>query len=157
AADAVTGFLGETFAAVQAVKISGAEVGLTRRLDRLNQARAGAGVQARLIRWVSDALGAIAGSFGVGGLLLLGRPALLARQFTVGDFALFVFYLDFTTNIPAYIGNFMGDYQAQAVSIDRMLELVRPAPVAALVQREPLQLAPAVPAGPLKTFAAQGL
>jgi len=113
-----------------------------------------------------DSLGNATVGFGVAALLLLARQAMLDRQFTVGDFALFVYYLSFTTSIPAYLGNFIGDYQAQAISIDRMLDLVRPAPAEALIAPHavPLRSHPTRPLPPprvaadrLETLAASGL
>jgi ATP-binding cassette subfamily B protein len=63
----------------------------------------------------------------------------MARHtFTVGDFALFVYYLQFTTESGTDVGNFLGDYAAQAISITRMEELVRPESPAALVEYHPV-------------------
>ncbi len=155
AADAVTSFLAETFGAVQAVKIASAEAGLAARFAHLNEARGRAAVREQFFRALIDSIGVATVGFGVGVLLLLARQAMLARTFSVGDFALFVFYLDFTTGIPAYLGNFIGDYKTQAVSIERMLDLVRPAPPAALIERHPVYIrsGPPAPSFPTKTAA----
>jgi len=155
ATDAVTSFLGETFGAVQAVKVAGAEASLAAHFARLNAARGRAAVRLRFYQALVDALGAATVGFGVAALLLLARQAMLARQFSVGDFALFVYYLNFTTSLPAYLGNFIGDYQTQAVSIDRMLDLVRPSPAPALIAPRPVPIRsdPPFPAGPASTAA----
>ena len=152
AADAVTGFLAETFGAVQAVKVAGAEASLAARFAELNEARGRAAVREEFFRAAVTAIGTGTVGFGVGMLLLLARQAMLDGRFSIGDFALFVFYLDFTTSIPAYIGNFIGDYKTQAVSIDRMLDLVRPAPVETLIKRHPVQLQSSPPC-PTRTIA----
>jgi ATP-binding cassette subfamily B protein len=155
ATDAVTSFLGETFGAVQAVKVAGAEASLAAHFARLNAARGQAAVRLRFYQALVDALGAATVGFGVAALLLLARQAMLARQFTVGDFALFVYYLNFTTSLPAYLGNFIGDYQTQAVSIERMLDLVRPSPATGLIapRAVPIRSDPPAPASPAATAA----
>ena len=56
-----------------------------------------------------------------------------AGTFTVGDFALFVYYLWFATEVPTIVGTFIGDYQQQAVSIARLVELVPAEPPEILV------------------------
>lgn len=63
----------------------------------------------------------------------------MARHtFTVGDFALFVYFLRFNTEAATTVANILGDYAAQAVCIARMEELVRPEPPAALVEYHPV-------------------
>jgi ATP-binding cassette subfamily B protein len=134
ATDAVTGFLGETFGAVQAVKVASAEANLAAHFSRLNAARRQAAVREQVFRASLGAISASTVGFGVGVLLLLARQAMLAGTFTVGDFALFVYYLGFTTSLPSFLGAFIGDYKTQAISIERMLELVRPAPPEKLIE-----------------------
>lgn len=145
AADAATGFLGEAFGAAQAVKIANAEAGVAARFARLNEARRQASARYQMLRALSDAINAATVTFGVGVLLLLARRAMTAGTFTVGDFALFVYYLGFTTSIPGYLGNFAGDYRTQAVSIERLVELVRPNPVTAIVAHHPVYVEDAPP------------
>jgi ATP-binding cassette subfamily B protein len=166
AADAVTGFLGEAFGAAQAVKVAHAEADVVAHFARLNAERSQVSVRYQMLRALSNAINAATVTFGVGVLLLLARQAMTAGTFTVGDFALFVYYLGFTTSIPGYLGNFAGDYRAQAVSIERMVELVRPEPPAALLEHHAVyvdQLPPApapvakTPADRLEHLAVAGL
>ena len=77
-------------------------------------------------------------NFGIGVMLLMAGTAISKGTFTVGDFALFVSYLWFTTQVPSEIGTFYGDYKTQAVSIERLLELIRPEPPSALVEPNPI-------------------
>ena len=155
ATDAVTGFLGETFGAVQAVKVASAEASLAHHFGRLNATRRHAAVREQMFRAALNAISAGAVGFGVGMLLLLARQAMLTGHFTVGDFALFVYYLGFTTGLPSNIGAFIGDYKTQAVSIDRMLDLVRPAAPEKLIEPHPVHIrtSPPVPLYPAKTAA----
>ena len=138
AADAVTGFLGEAMGGVQAVKIANAEADLAAHFAELNEARGRAVLRYQLFWGLLDALNQSVVSFGIGVILLLAGQAISAGTFTVGDFALFVSYLWFTTQVPSEIGTFYGDYKTQQVSIERMLELVRPERPEALVEPHPV-------------------
>jgi ATP-binding cassette subfamily B protein len=153
ATDAITGFLGESFGAVQAVKVASAEASLAAHFARLNSVRRHAAVREQVFRASLNAISAGTVGFGVGVLLLLARRAMLAGSFTVGDFALFVYYLGFATGLPGNLGALIGDYKTQAVSIERMLELVRPAAPEKLVELHPVYIRslPPYPPYPTKT------
>jgi ATP-binding cassette subfamily B protein len=138
ALDAATGFLGEAFGAVQAVKIAGAEEGVVDHLATLNRARAQVEVRQVFYRDLLFALNNSVVNFGIGVMLFMAGAAIGQGTFTVGDFALFVSYLWFTTQVPSEIGTFYGDYKTQAVSIERLMELVRPEPPSVLVEPHPI-------------------
>jgi ATP-binding cassette subfamily B protein len=148
ATDAVTGFLGESFNAVQAVKVAGAEEHMAARLQRLNDVRTEAVVRQQMYFGLLETLNSSMVSFGIGVMLLLAGQAIAAGTFTVGDFALFVSYLWFTTHVPSELGTFFGDYKTQEVSIDRMLELIQPEPVEALIEPHPVYMHGPLPALP---------
>ena len=153
ATDAVTGFLGEAFGAVQAVKVANAEADVAAHFHRLNEARRAAALRERMFRGLLDALNMGMVSFGVGIILLLAGQAMTAgapgsgtqAAFTVGDFALFVSYLWFTTQVPSELGTFFGDYKTQEASIERMIELIRPEPPQTLVEFHPVYATGALP------------
>jgi ATP-binding cassette, subfamily B, bacterial len=138
ALDAATGFLGEAFGAVQAVKVAGAEEGVVDHLTALNRARAQIEVRQVLYRGLLFALNNSVVNFGIGVMLFMAGTAIGQGTFTVGDFALFVSYLWFTTQVPSEIGTFYGDYKTQAVSIERLMELIRPEPPSVLVEPHPI-------------------
>ena len=85
----------------------------------------------------------IAVTVGIGMMLLLAGQAMAAGTFTVGDFALFTYYLWFTTELPSYLGTFVGDIKQQEVAIGRLAELVPDEPDAVLVEPHPLEAAAA--------------
>ena len=151
--DAATGFLGEALDAVQAVKVAGAEQGVVDRLAMLNQARARVEMQEVFYRGLLSALNNSVVNFGIGVMLLMAGTAIGQGTFTVGDFALFVSYLWFTTQVPSEIGTFYGDYKTQAVSIERLMELIRPEPPSVLVEPHPIYDSGPLPevAFPVKT------
>ena len=140
AGDAVTGFLGELLGAVQAVQVARAERHVAARLRALNEQRRRAEVRLQLVRSSLHTMAEAAVSLGIGVVLLLTGRAMSAGTFSVGDFALFVTYLWFTTELPLDLGAFIGDYRTQAVSIERMAELVRPEPARSLVEHHPLPM-----------------
>lgn len=142
ATSAVTGFLGEVLDAVLAVKVADAEADVTRHLHGLSETRRKAEVKfslfMSLIHWafknVTD--------LGLGLMLLLAAQAMRdpVNPFTVGEFMLFVTYLTAVIEFPANLGSFFSDYQTQAVSIERLLELQPDAPPASLVEARPVYL-----------------
>ena len=136
AGGAISGFLGEVFGAVQAVKVANAEDDVVRHFEGLNENRRRAELKNRVFREVLHSINGNIVTFGIGVTILLAGRAMAAGTFTVGDFALFVYYLWFTTELPSQIGTFIGDYKTQEVSIKRLEELVQPEPGQALVVHE---------------------
>lgn len=132
-ADKLNGFLGDLFGAVQAIKIAGAEQDVTRHVAQLADARGRAEVRERVLRDVLWSASDLSATFGMGVVLLLAGQAMSAGQFSVGDFALFVYYLWFTTELPSLLGTFVGDFQQQAVSIKRLGELIPDLPAETMV------------------------
>jgi ATP-binding cassette, subfamily B, bacterial len=149
--DGVSGFLGESFGAVQAVKVAGAEDDMIAHLERLNERYRQAELRVALFRGLLNALNTSVVNFGIGVMLLMAGAAIGAGSFSVGDFALFVSYLWFTTQVPSEIGTFYGDYKTQAVSIERILELIRPQPVETLTEFHPVYQRGPLPEVPVPT------
>ena len=148
ATDAVTGYLGEMFGAVQAIKVAGAEEAVTGHFDRLNDTRRTNELRLALTWELLNTLNSSVVTFGIAVMLLLAGQAIAGGTFTVGDFALFVSYLAFTTQVPSEIGTFYGDFKNQEVSIERMLEIIRPEPAEALVQFHPVYAQGPLPLSP---------
>ena len=143
AEDAVTGFLAELFGAVQAIKIVGAEEHTIAHFERLNETRRRTAIRATLLEEFAFGMQGIAVTVGIGMMLLLSGQAMAAGTFTVGDFALFTYYLWFTTELPSYLGTFVGDIKQQEVAIGRLAELVPDEPDAVLVEPHPPESAAA--------------
>ena len=161
ATDAVTGFLGELFGAVQAVKVAGVEDHAIEHFAHLNHRRRRAAINIHVLFDVFFSFADIAAVLGVGVVLLLAGRAMAAGSFSVGDFALFVYYLGFTTRLPSTIGGFIGDFNQQAVAIRRLVELLPGEPESALVATndqgrttndQPPQSASEAAAGGLSSF-----
>jgi ATP-binding cassette subfamily B protein len=134
AADRAVGFLGELLGGVQAIKVAGAEAAAVAHLSAINDQRRRLEVRLATLRHALSSVTDATAAFGIGIVLLLAGWELRAGAFTVGDFALFVYYLWFTTELPAILGTFAGDYRQQQVSISRLIELVPDEPARALVE-----------------------
>jgi ATP-binding cassette subfamily B protein len=145
AAGAVTAFLGELFGAVKAVKVANAEDDAVNYLQGLNEVRRRAAVRDRSFEEGLFSFYKTTAAFGIGVMLLLAGQAMASGTFTVGDFALFVYYLWFATEMPSLVGTFAGDYQQQAVSIRRLVELVPDERPEALLEHAPIYEQGALP------------
>lgn len=138
AGDKVSGFMGEAFDAVLSIKVADAESSVVGYLQVLNDRRMQMEMRYHLFRGLLDSINSSVVAFGIGAVLLLAGNAIAGGQFTVGDFSLFVSYLWFTTQVPSELGAFYGDYKTQQVSIERLLDLVRPEPAERLVDLHPI-------------------
>ncbi len=144
-ADAAVGFLNELFGAAQAVKIADAGAAVVARFQQLGDQRRRDAVRLGIFGESMRTIQAAAITFGVGVMLLLAGQAMAAGAFTVGDFALFVYFLWFTTDVPAYLGSFIGDIKQQDVATARLTGLIPDAPPQALAAHHPVYQTSAPP------------
>ncbi|HSJ57745.1 MAG TPA: ABC transporter ATP-binding protein [Anaerolineae bacterium] len=142
ATGAVTDFIGEMFGAVQAVQVATAETRIAVRFQELNETRRHAAVRDRVYSALLDSFFHNTASIGVGVILLAAASDMRAPgvpgstgRFTVGDFALFVFYLGIITDFAALIGVRWASYKQAGVSFGRLATLMADAPPEQLVAR----------------------
>lgn len=119
----ITGFLGEIFDAAQVIKLLGAESHMLRHFRRLNDERQRAAVKDGVFSQVLDSIFYNAVDLGIGLVLLLAAAPMVGGSFTVGDFALFDYYLFFVTRLPLSIGQILVQYRQASVATDRLLAL----------------------------------
>jgi ATP-binding cassette subfamily B protein len=143
-----TGAISEMFGAVQAVQVAGAEDHVVEHLRRLNDARRSVMLRDSMLRQVLEAVFGNTVALGTGLILLLVARSMQQGEFSVGDFALFVYYLGFVTDFTALFGVFLAHYQQTAVSFRRMTELLQGAPPRELVAHKPLHLRGPLPDAP---------
>ncbi|MCC7352925.1 MAG: ABC transporter ATP-binding protein [Anaerolineae bacterium] len=144
----VTDFIGEIFGAAQAVQVATAEARLTERFRALSEVRQRAALKDSLF---NQSLGSIfwnAVNLGTGAILLMAGQAMRAGTFTVGDFALFVYYFMKVTNLPAMIGVFSARYKQVGVSVERLVTLLQGAPPETLVKHGPVYMRGELPTVP---------
>lgn len=145
ATGAVAGFLGEIFGAVQAVKIAGAETRIIRRFGALNDQRRVTGVRDKLFNEILESIFANTVNVGTGLILLLAATSIRAGTFTVGDFALFVYYLGWISEFTAMFGIVLTRYRQAGVSFQRMVTLLQGVPAESLVRHSPVYMRGALP------------
>jgi ATP-binding cassette, subfamily B, bacterial len=131
ATEAITGFLGETFAATQAVKVAGAEATMLERFVRLNGIRKEMMVKDRTLTAVLDAVFRNTVNIGTGLILLMVAGRLDATGSTgisIGQFALFVFLLHHVTDASYFVGVFIARAKQGTVSVERLTGTLRGEP-----------------------------
>ncbi len=142
----VTGFIGELFRAVQAVKVAAAEDGVLAQFDRLNDQRRRVSLLDSLFNEVLDSLYRNAANLSTGVILLLVGQAMQQGRFTVGDFALFVYFLGNIGEMTTFFGMLVARYRQMGVSVERMARLMEGAPPEALVELGPVYMDGCFPA-----------
>ena len=140
AAGIVIGFIGEFFGAVQAVKVATAEEGVIDHFKGLNDERRKVSLRDRLFNEVLNSIFRNGVNLGTGIILILASQAMQQGTFTVGDFSLFVFFLDGISETAAFTGLLVARYKQISVSIERMARLMEGAPRNALVEFSPVYM-----------------
>jgi ATP-binding cassette subfamily B protein len=153
----VTEALSEMFGAAQAVQVAGAEERVVARFQGLNDTRRFATVRDRLFTEVLNSVWSNAVNVGTGVILLLAADSMRSGSFTVGDFALFVYYLGFLAELPRQVGVALTRFKQAGVSFQRMHAVMQGAPPEQLVDRRPLEVPAPAPDGPLEVVEAVGL
>ena len=120
----VSSAIGDMFEAVEAVQLAGNVEPLLERFTRLNDQRRAAIVQDTVYGRMLEAILANLWSVGTGLILLLGAGAIRSGRFTVGDFALFAYYLAWVSEATQFFATFAARYRQAGVAIQRMADLV---------------------------------
>jgi len=123
ATEAITGFLGETFAATQSVKVAGAEEDMLGHFVELNNVRRTMMVKDRTLMAVIEAVFRNTVNIGTGLILLLAAGRLSTTGdtgLTLGEFALFVFLLHLVTESAYFYGVFIARSKQGRVSVERL-------------------------------------
>ncbi|HEY3888186.1 MAG TPA: ABC transporter ATP-binding protein [Caulobacteraceae bacterium] len=158
---AVTSFIGETFAAIQSIKLAAAERRIGGRLMALNDHRRRASIRDLMFTSVMAFLNTNIAAVGAGFVLLLAAQSMRRGDFTVGDFTLFATYLVLVSATPNMVGQILAQERQAGVSIGRMRALVDGAPPMQLVEagyRTPTPPpAPASRTDRLETLTVRGL
>ncbi len=136
----VTGFIGEFFGAVQAVKVATAEESIIAHFNQLNDERRQVSLKDRLFNEILNSIFRNAVNLGTGVVLIVAGRAMQQGTFTVGNFALFVFYLEGISELTAFAGLLVARYKQIGVSVERMGRLMEGAPPQALVEFSPVYM-----------------
>jgi ATP-binding cassette subfamily B protein len=140
ATGAVTSFIGELFGAVQAVKIANAEEHAIDHFEELNDVRRQTTLKEEVFNSSLNAIFMNTTNLGIGIVLMMAGQLMRQGSFTIGDFALFAYYLGFLTQLTSRIGQTYTAFKQSEVSFERMEALLQDAPAGALVQYGPLAM-----------------
>ncbi|MFL5734258.1 MAG: ABC transporter ATP-binding protein [Chloroflexia bacterium] len=133
----VTGFIGELFGGVQAVKVASAERHAMKHFAALSEKRRKAALKDALLNQVLDSFNMNTVSLATGLILLLAAEGMRSGSFTVGDFALFVSYVGGVAAAPRWVGRQTARHKQLSVSVDRMEKIVEGSPRRTLVEHTP--------------------
>jgi ATP-binding cassette subfamily B protein len=121
----VSALLGELFGAVQAIQVAGAEGRAVERLRELSRARRHAALRERLFNEMATfAAFENVITLTTGVVLLLSGQAISQGNFTVGDFALFIYFLSPIADFTMMLGQNLAAYRQAHVSMERIAGLV---------------------------------
>ncbi len=120
----LSAFLGELLGASLALRVSGAAPHVVAHLSEIGDARRRMSLRDRVFAEIVNSMNFHLVHVGTGAILLLGASKIRSGAFTVGDFALFVVFLDQLTYLPAEIGRVITELKRTSVSIDRLNALM---------------------------------
>ncbi len=149
----VVGFIAETFNAVQAVKVASAEERVIGYFEGLNEKRRQAALKDRLFEETLRSVFVNSANLGTAVILIIGSQHIATGGFTVGDFALFVFYLGNVTSFLGFVGFMIARYKQAGVAVNRMTRLLQGAPPLSLIKHSEIYIDREPPAPPFQAKA----
>lgn len=144
----LSAYLGDLVGATLAVRVAGAAPHVVRRLGEIGDTRRRLSVRDRLFAEAVNAMNVHLVHVGTGAVLLIGAGRIRSGAFSVGDFALFVVFLDQLTYLPAEIGRVLTELKRTRVSIDRLHALMPGEPRGAVVAPAPIYVRGPLPPVP---------
>ncbi|BBH23176.1 HlyB/MsbA family ABC transporter [Paenibacillus baekrokdamisoli] len=136
----VTGAISEMFSNVQAIQVAGAEERVIERFKHFNEDRRKTMIKDRLMGEMLDSVFSNSVNIGTGLILLLAGQKMRAGAFSVGDFALFVYYLTFVTQFITNFGKFLTYFKQMSVALSRLTTMLQGAPAGMLTLKNSIQL-----------------
>ena len=124
AAGRVTGFIGEMYGAVQAIKVGNAANTVGKHLEGLNEKRRQAALKDTLLSELMHTAFRSTIEISTGIVLVMAGQSISNGSFTIGDFALFIAYLWPVTDGLTFLGNMLAVQKQTDVSLNRMNALV---------------------------------
>ena len=118
------GGLGEALTLLQAVQVAGAEDSTAEHLHRLGETRLKAGLRDWLLQLAWWSTSALVGAIGQGLVLVVAAVKLRSGDLTVGDLAMYVWYLGEMGEYLTHGASTLLDYRLAQVSAGRLLALL---------------------------------
>ncbi len=136
----VTSFIGEIFGSVQALKVASAESNVMEHFADLNERRRGVALKDTLLTELLRSLNANMVNIGTGIILLMVATSMSRGEFSIGDFALFVTYLQRMTISMFFLGDLLAQHRRTGVSIERIGTLLKGSEPDWLVRHNPIHV-----------------
>ena len=154
----VTGFIGEIFGAVQAIKVANTENSVIDHFRKLNDARSRTALRDRLFRELLDSFLSNLTNLSTGVILVLTGQQIRSGSFSIGDLAMFIYFFGIIIEFTGFVGAYMAVYKQATVSTERMVTMMDEDSPEELVQHGPiyekgeLPQVPFVPRSKLEPF-----
>ncbi|MGH8951824.1 MAG: ABC transporter ATP-binding protein [Acidimicrobiia bacterium] len=123
ASDQVTGFIGETFSGVQAIKLAAAEESMLARLHHLNDVRHKAAVSDTVLTEVLRGINRNMSTITIAVVLLVAADSISDGSFSIGQLAIFLTYLPRLTDYMAFVGDIIAQHRRTGVAYERIRAL----------------------------------
>lgn len=136
----VTSFIGEIFGSVQALKVASAESNVMEHFADLNERRRGVALKDTLLTELLRSLNGNMVNIGTGIILLMVATSMSRGEFSIGDFALFVTYLQRMTISMFFLGDLLAQHRRTGVSIERIGTLLKGSEPDWLVRHNPIHV-----------------
>ncbi|MGZ4032560.1 MAG: ATP-binding cassette domain-containing protein, partial [Tumebacillaceae bacterium] len=133
----MTGFIGETIGAIQSIQVAGAESSVMRRFQEINEERQEAMIKESVFSAMLNSVFLNIVDVGTGVILLLSATSMQHGMFTVGEFAAFVYYLTWISQLTRRFGMLTAKYKQVGVSFGRMKALLQGDSEAKIVEHGP--------------------
>jgi ATP-binding cassette subfamily B protein len=130
ATEEVTGAIGEVLTSIQAIQLANAENHVRRHIAHLNEQRRAMMVNDNVFQQVLESIFTNSATLATGIILIVAAQSMRLGRFTVGDFALFVAYLNSLSLFMTQFGNFLAQLKQAGVSIDRLINVFAGLPAA---------------------------
>lgn len=138
ATEQVTGFIGETFAAAQAIQVAGAEAHVLNHFRTMNDNRRSMMVRDEILQRALETVFQNVATIGTALILLMVAAQDIALS--VGDFSLFMYFLGFNTSMLTHFGWLLAQLKQSEIAFERMHKLTPHAAPDAVTSHHPLYL-----------------
>lgn len=135
ATEAVTGYVGDLFSAVQAVKLSGASDSTIAEFDSLNETRRAKALRDTFLTEALRSVNVNMASIAVAITLIFAATEVGSPGFSVGDLTVFLVYLPRLTGHTAWMGDVFAQHRRAGVAFERMKRVTVDAPELAILDR----------------------
>jgi ATP-binding cassette subfamily B protein len=145
----VTSAIREIYSSIQSVKVNTAERNMLEHFKRINDKRGQAALKDEFFGSLLRATRTFVVFLATGIMFLMISEPMLAKEFSIGDFALFQYLLNWVTGFISYMGESIARYHRTNVSYNRMTKLMKgkseSIPEKDIVKASPLYLTSSFP------------